>query len=157
MLLFKKLLLVYFWKMRIRDRRRYFFEINEFLLRIRGVRDFLGAKITGRSRKDQPRNDKLCTSSPLWRVPLTSTLYFPEIGDAGSSLNLCGGSPPAKVQTRRHPLAIDASDGRIAKSRRGGAIRAVGQPNGVDSENRFLALPVQSTSRRAPTLRCGSL
>ena len=61
------------------------------------------------------------------------------------------------MQIHRQPLAIDASARRIGRSRRGGAIRAVGAPNGVHSENRFRALPAHTTPRRAPTLRCGTL
>ena len=144
-----------------------------------------------------------------------SAFFFPEIGDAGSSLNPCGGSRATNVQLvvspsrstpppdgsidlveegrsvlsehqmastpktgfapfppkRRHaahqPGAVevsskpvsrpsranDASARRIGRSRRGGAIRAVGAPNGVDFGNRFFALPAQTTTRRAPTLR----
>ena len=51
MLLFKKLILVYFWKMRIRDRRQYFFEINEFLLRIRASAIILGQKLLAAQKK----------------------------------------------------------------------------------------------------------
>ena len=75
---------------------------------------------------------------------LSIYLCFPEIGDAGSSLNPSGGSVLRKLQIRRHsiaipqtrgkPLAIPASTRRIGRSRRGGAIRAVGPPNGVASE-----------------------
>ena len=88
---------------------------------------------------------------------LSIYLCFPEIGDAGSSLNPSGGSRARKLQTRRQPLAIHASARRIGRSRRGGAIRAVGAPNGVGSEIGFLLLTAKPTPPRATSLRRGSL
>ena len=70
-----------------------------------------------------------------------------------------GGDRPAPFTCRGvgRPSAIAASAPRIARSRRGGAIRAVGAPNGVHSENRSRALPAHTTPRRAAVLRCGTV
>ena len=111
-----------------------------------------GRKIT--TRKGDPRSP----TTKMVSTPKTGLAPFPRKRCPAARLpcagELCRKTRFSPIPRKRRLLPL----GRlIDRSRRGGAIRALGAPIGCDSGNRFRALPAQTTARRAPTLRRGTL
>ena len=116
--------------MRIRDRRRYFFEINEFLLRIRASAIFLGQKILAAQKKTNPATINSAQGHPCGGF-LSRALYI------SRRTAVCGGRRRrASMKTGRCGSAMPL----IALSHlRSGSLRGAGGRIlvGVSARTRF--------------------